>query len=48
MGTLSKDDDDGIENVGKKNDFAFFQTWSCLVRPAQYVKCRRLFLKLNS
>ena len=26
LGTLSKDDDDdGIENVGKKNDFAFFQ-----------------------
>ena len=26
MGTLSKDDDDGIENVGKNNDFDFFQT----------------------
>ena len=25
-GTLSKDDDDGRENVGKKNEFAFFQT----------------------
>ena len=23
---LSKDDDDGSENVGKKNEFAFFQT----------------------
>ena len=26
IGTLSKDDDDGSENVGKKNEFAFFQT----------------------
>ena len=26
LGTLSKDDDDGSENVGKKNEFAFFQT----------------------
>ena len=25
LGTLNKDDDDGIENVGKKNDFEFFQ-----------------------
>ena len=26
IGTLSKDDDDCSENVGKKNEFAFFQT----------------------
>ena len=26
IGTLSKDDDDGSENVDKKNEFAFFQT----------------------
>ena len=26
MRTLSKDDDDGSENVGTKNEFAFFQT----------------------
>ena len=26
LGTLSKDNDDGSENVGKKNEFAFFQT----------------------
>ena len=25
-GTLSKDDDDGSENVAKKNGFTFFQT----------------------
>ena len=25
IGDLKQDDDDGIENVGKKNDFAFFQ-----------------------
>ena len=26
LGTLSKEDHDGSENVGKKNEFAFFQT----------------------
>ena len=26
IGALSEDDDDGSENVGKKNEFAFFQT----------------------
>ena len=26
IGTLSKNDDDGSENVGKKSEFAFFQT----------------------
>jgi len=26
VGILSKDDDDGSENVGKKSEFAFFQT----------------------
>ena len=41
-------DDDGSESVGKKNEFAFFQTQSRLFGPAQYVKRRRLFLELNS
>ena len=51
LGTLSNDDDDndGSENVGKKkNEFAFFQTYSRLFGSAQYVKYRRLFLELNS
>ena len=48
IGTLSKDDDDGGEDVGYKNEFALFQSWSRLFGPAQYVKCRRLFLELNS
>ena len=26
LGTLSKDHDDGSENIGKKNEFAFLQT----------------------
>ena len=26
IGNLSKEDDDGSENVGKTNEFAFFQT----------------------
>ena len=26
LGTLTKGNDDGSENVGKKNEFAFFQT----------------------
>ena len=26
LGTLSKEDDDGSVNVGRKNKFAFFQT----------------------
>ena len=44
-----KDNDDGgSENVGKKSEFAFFQTLSRQFGPAQYVKCRRLFLELNS
>ena len=30
LGTLSKDDDDDSENDGKKNKFAFFQTYSRL------------------
>ena len=46
IGTLRKDDHDGSENVGKKNEFEFFL--SRLFEPAQYVKCRRLFLELNS
>ena len=46
--TLSNDDDDGSENVAKKIEFVFFQTYSRLFGPAQYVKCRRLFLELNS
>ena len=32
----------------QKNEFAFFQTWSRLFGPAQYLKGRRLFLGLNS
>ena len=48
VGTLSKDHDDGSENVGKKNEFGFFQTWSRLFGPAQYLTGRRLFLALNS
>ena len=46
--TLSNDDDDGSENVAKKNEFEFFQTKSRLFGPAKNVKCRRLFLVLNS
>ena len=46
IGTLRKDDHDGSENVGKKNEFEFFL--SRLFEPAQYVKCRRLLLELNS
>ena len=33
---------------GQKNEFAFFQTWSRLFGPAQYLTGRRLFLALNS
>ena len=31
-----------------KKEFAFFQTQLRLFGPAQYVKCRQLFLELNS
>ena len=31
-----------------KNEFASFQTLSRLVEPAQFVKCGRFFLELNS
>ena len=31
-----------------KNEFAFFHIKSRLFGPAQYAKCRRLFLQLNS
>ena len=49
MGSLSKDDNDDVsENVGKKNEFAFFQFLSRLFGPSQYVKCRWLFLEVNS
>ena len=41
IGTLSNDDDE-------KNEFASFQTLSRLFARAQFVKCRRLFLGLNS
>ena len=44
---LKQGDDDGSENVGEKNDFAFFQTYTRLFGPSQYVKCGRLFLELN-
>ena len=36
------------KNHAKKNEFAFFQSYSHLFGSAQYVKCRRLFLELNS
>ena len=41
----SDDDDDGSENVAKKMNFRSFKV--NLFGPAQYVKCRRLFLELN-
>ena len=45
---LSNDDDDGSENITKKNEFASFQTLSRLFGTAQFVKCGRLFQELNS
>ena len=36
MGSLSNNDDDGSENIGQK------------INLRQFVKCRRLFLELNS
>ena len=42
------DDDDGSGNVGKKVNLRSFKLTSGLFGPAQYVKCRRLFLELNS
>ena len=48
MRELSNDDDEGSENVAKKNEFAFFQTLSRIFGFAQFVKWRRCFLKLNS
>ena len=45
IGNLSKEDDHGSENVGKTNEFAFFQTQSRLFGPAKYFKCRRIFLE---
>ena len=41
-------DDDSIENITKKSEFASFQTLSRLFGTSQFVKCRRLFLELNS
>ena len=48
LGTLSKDDDDddGSENVGKKMNLRSFKL-NRVFGPAQYVKCRLLFLELN-
>ena len=37
QGSLSNDDD-GSENV-TKSEYAFFQTFSCLSRPAYFVEC---------
>ena len=37
QGSLSNDDD-GRENV-TKSEYAFFQTLSCLSRPAYFVEC---------
>ena len=48
LGSLGNDDDDGSENVAKKNKFASFQTLPRLFEPAQFVKCRRYLLELNS
>ena len=48
MRQLRNDDDEGSENVAKKNEFAFFQTLSRIFGFAQFVKWRRFFLKLNS
>ena len=45
-GTLSNDDD-GCEII-TKNEFASFQTLLRLFGTAQFLKCRRLFLELNS
>ena len=47
-GTLSNDDDYGSKNITRKMDFVPFQTLSRLFGIAQFVKCRRLFLELNS
>ena len=48
MRELRNDDDEGSENVAKKNEFAFFQTLSRIFGFAQFVKWRRFFLELNS
>ena len=48
MSELSNNDDEGSENVAKKNEFAFFQTLSRIFGFAQFVKWRRCFLELNS
>ena len=50
IGTSSNDDDDdddGSKNVAKKMNLRSFNLIR-LFGPAQYVKCRRLFLQLNS
>ena len=45
---LSKDDHDGSEKVGKKMNLRSFKlNHVTLFGPAQYVKCKRLFLELN-
>ena len=40
--------DDGSESITRKNKFASFQTLWRLFGATQFVKCRRLFLSLNS
>ena len=47
IGTLTNYDEDGKMKKWK-NEFASFQTSSRLSGTAQFVKCRRLFLELNS
>ena len=42
LARLSSHDEDGSENVAKKNEFASFQTSSRLFGPAQFVKCRAI------
>ena len=42
IGTLSKDDDNGSENVGKKMNLRSFKV-NCVFGPAQYVKMQGTF-----
>ena len=46
--SLSNKNGNGCENIAKKNEYAFFQTSARLFRLAQFVKCGRLFVDLDS
>ena len=51
LGALGNDDDDGSENITKTTNlhpFKLQRTLSRLFGTARFVKCRRLFLELNS